>query len=651
MAATREQVMEELKRRGVAIPDTAMPQEQISTITGKSIEEPQIDRKAIWTELRNRGLPDEEILKTFGKKPKEFWGTVSDEQPELIGGIIGGLIGAPLGFKGGVVGAGIGGGLAKGAQLSGKYLSDLVTGKEPITFNEFVSEIGKATGRQAAYEAGGRILVGGVQKALAPMAKKVIPGLTKVGQVLGEYMEPYIKRPGWFQKIMKTKPQGFTPAQQSDSWIVDTLEEVAEGSFTGGGNIRRFKDAQKRGFQAFVDDTAESMWKHVNAKLGKDEIGTIVGDTIEGNNAAFMSAAKALYKNVDDLTRGTIKKVPVTEKVTTSILDKTGKPLTREVTKLVEQEVGGARVSLIPLKEFANNILKTAEKRQGIGATQAGDSLLKKVVSLNDTISFADAQAIRAGLIDEISTMSVTKDKAQGLAKKFLSLTDSSMEQAARNLTPVALDAWRTANKFYKHGKTTFANKFIRKLGQMAKDSPDRVSDIIFQPGRITQIQKVKNAVDKGTWESLRASYLEKLITQSTKEEGVIWAKTFEKKLIDMGEPALKEIFTSSELHGVNLIAKIGTTIQKPTGGQFGVLIKLSQGGAIVGLAKGALDPTSAGTFIIGPHVLSRMLTNPITSRWFIHGLRLPANSPQAAALATKLVATAVKIEKERKKD
>ncbi|MFH1077646.1 MAG: hypothetical protein V1753_12610, partial [Pseudomonadota bacterium] len=160
-----------------------------------------------------------------------------------------------------------------------------------------------------------------------------------------------------------------------------------------------------------------------------------------------------------------------------------------------------------------------------------------------------------------------------------------------------------------------------------------------------------KKAVDKETWESLRATYLEKVITQSTKEEGVVLGKGVEKRLNTMGEAALKEIFTDTELRRVNLIAKIGTTIQKPTGGQFGVLVKLSQAGAFVQVIRGQLDPASAGTFIIGPYVLSRMLTNPITAQWFTRGLKLPANSPQAIALATKLVATAVKIEKERKKD
>ena len=114
-----------------------------------------------------------------------------------------------------------------------------------------------------------------------------------------------------------------------------------------------------------------------------------------------MNQAKALYGKVDELTEGTLKVVPMSEKQVSKILDPSGQPIVTEVTKMVEKRVGQASVDITSLKKFADVATKESTELKGIGASEAGETLLNKIKQLNDNISFAAAQKLRSRLLDE----------------------------------------------------------------------------------------------------------------------------------------------------------------------------------------------------------------------------------------------------------
>jgi len=584
MAITKEQAMAELQSRGID--------------TSKYLTSKQITRRQALDELKRRGVAVPDIQKKIlegGERDPTFWEGLRKELPELIGGAAGGIIGASGGPLTAIGMAGLGGAAGKSYQQIYQHL--IGSEKAPKTSSEATQAIGKAGLTQAAYEAGGRGIIGAGQKILAPAGKTIIPEAAEAGKILRQY------------------GSHMTPAQKTESGLIDTIEEVAEGSFFGRGPIGKFRIGQREAFGKYIDDTVKSFASNLDARLSPEEIGILYQEAFTAKNTVFKKAAETLYKKVDDATEGAV-------------------------------------VSLAPLKEFANRALALAKQRKGIGATQSGDTLLKKVLELDDLVTFKEAQAIRSGLGDELSTMTVTKDKAMGLAKKFFGLTNEAMETGAKELSGDALETWKYADKFYKAGKERFSNKFIRRLTEISKERPEFVVNSIFRDKAVTQIRRVKKVVDNKTWITLKHSYLEGLMDLSKSAEGELVGKSLLGRLRKMGEPSLKQIFKPEELSRIRNIGIMGDLIQKSTGGSGKMLIQLTQAPAIVGLGgmffgQPAITAGATG-FIITPYALARMIIHPTWSKWLAEGIRLPKGTPHAATLAARIIGTATKIEQQR---
>ena len=356
--------------------------------------------------------------------------------------------------------------------------------------------------------------------------------------------------------------------------------------------------------------------KGARKNLSPEEIGDLLLDTIEGKRLAFKTTAKAAYSKVDKLAKGT-------------------------------------KVSISPIKAFARKVMKTAAARKGIGSSQAGDTLLKKVLQLDDIVSFKQAQALRSALLDEKYAMSLTRDKAIGLTNQFIRLTDNAITQNTKGLSPEALKAWRVANKFYRTGQETFNSKIIKSLTKSLVENPEVAVKKIFRPGASKQIKLIKNLVDNKAWISLKTAYLEQIIREASDADGIVLGKSFLNKLKKMGEPTLKELFNGQELYSIKSIGRLGELIQRPTGGSGGMVIQLMQAGAAMQLLSGKLPELSGESAIVlmGPPVLSRMLANPKWAKWLAEGYRLPVRSPEATALIARILKVKVKLEKEINKE
>lgn len=554
-----------------------------------------------------------------------IWQRFKPHIPRVAGATVGGIVGAAtLGpdptdiitvpaaytatakFVGGVIGAGIGGAGGKGYQQAYRMTRP---GARPMPLGRLYKEQAKAAGVSMAEEAGGRLVVGAAGKVLAPFKRRLIPGAAKVSKVLAK------------RKAI------LTPAQATESRIVDTLEGMAEKSFIGGGKLQRLKRvAQPAALKGYIDDVVKAISKGARKELSPEDVGTLLMDTIEGKRQIFKATARAAYSKVDKLT-------------------------------------GIAKVSLSPLKKRAADFGRIAAKRKGVGATQAGDTLLNKILKLDNVITFKEAQSLRSGIIDEISAMSLTKDKAIGMAKQFLKITDDAMSGAAKDLSPEALNAWRIANKFYRYGgarkgvgiipgMTDFDSKIVRGLVKSLGDNPEKAVKTIFRPGASKQIRIIKKIADKKTWNSLRTAYLQQILTESADVDKVILGKSFLSKLEKIGKPTLKEVFSDQEIRSIRLIGETAHLIGEPVGGSGGMLIQLMQGGAVVNMARMALGGPAFGVrtsaaVVIGPPVLSRMLANRYWAHLLSFGMKLPRSSPAAATLAIRIEEVVRKIKKE----
>lgn len=580
-------------------------------------EEIEAEEKLQWAQEKAQWAQDQ--IATGQIKPTEptFWQRFKQELPQTGGATAGALaferaarpltqqIPHPLArgatkLGAALTGAFVGGMGGKGWQQTYQQVTRPTA--KPMTLKEIYTEQAIAGIEEAAAELIGRGIAKVGAKALAPLKKRLLPGASRLS------------------KELLRRGAHLTPAQMTESRIIDTLEGMAEKSFLGGGKLQRIKTIiQPEAYAKYIDDVVKQIGRGTRRQLAPEDVGELLLDTISGKQAAFKATAKTAYAKVDKLA-------------------------------------GRAQVSLVPLKNFAKRTMQTAAKRKGIGSTQAGDTLLKKVLKLDDVISFRQAQALRSAFLDEKFAMSATRDKALGLTKQFIHLTDGAMEQGAKELSPEAYKAWRIANKFYRTGSETFNKKIIKTLTKNLAENPEIAVKKIFRPGATEQIKVIKNLVDEKTWTILKEGYLEQMLTEAADVDKIVLGKSFLQKLNRIGEPALKEVYGGEELRAIRSIGKLGQMLQRPIGGSGGMLIQLMQAGAVVNMGRMALGgtPKFAGesvTIVIGPPVLSRMLANPTWSKWLSAGIKLPRGTPMATVLAARLIKTTGKIQSQIRKE
>ena len=495
-----------------------------------------------------------------------------------------------------VLGAsGLGAGLAS-MGYTGYEQTFTKRGKE-MSLGEIYNEQAIDGIKSAAAEVTGRVGMKFIGKTLRPVAKKLVPGAKKVSR-------EFLKRGAVL-----------TPAQATESRILDTLESIAEGSFAGGGKLQWLKRiTQPQALGSYVDDVSKQIGKGVRSNLSPEEVGDLIQSTISGKRTIFKSTAKAAYGKVDDLAKGVI-------------------------------------VDLKPLKAYASGQLKKAATRKGIGSTQAGDALLKKVMMLDDTISFKNAQGLRSALLDEKGAMSITKDKALGLASKLIGLTDNVMESGGGKLAPEAKNAWRVANKFYRTGSERFNKKIIKNLVKTLDENPEIAVKKIFRPNASRQIKAVKDLMTPSSWRNVKSAYFEDLLQKSADADGVVSGNKFLGILNGMGDDTLKSIYTQEELLNIKTVGKMAQLIQKPTGGGGKMLIQLAQPGALLNIMQGGSLQGTSATIVAAPYVISRIFSSKTGSKLLSTGMKTPIGSEAAAGLTTRILAEIAKTKMEIKKE
>ena len=600
---TQDEIMAELGRR------TGMNYQQ-ALKEGHATDEVlgELNRRDTLIPISPTG--EKEVTPVETKTPS-FWESLKEEIPEYGGAIIGGILGAPGGIPGAVIGAGLGGAAGKAYQQIGKQLA----GEEaPETSLEAAKEIGIAGGKQAAYELGGRAVVGIAGKILAPFKKSIIAETEIARKTLEKYMPKEISPFRFISKLRGEKVPALLPTEATENRVLDILGNIAEGSLIGGEKIADYKTIiRPKAINNMVDDLVNMFGQRAEPDL----VGEAFTMAVEKSLKPSRLAATTLYNTVDDMTKGIM--IPTKS-----------------------------------LKTFAQPLAERAEEIGSIEAKNAGDDLVKAVMELPETISYGTAKELRSRLISKIDEFNIINKKAPaiGKAKYFISLSDNAIENTLKTENPEALALWRQANKLYREGSEQFDNEFIRRLVKQSVDkgNPEVIAKQIFKPGAISNIKKAKAAVDDGTWKELKSWYVQDILKKSTSQEGEITGKAFVNQLTGktgMGEKALTEIFKPTELQALKNVATVLQIVsKKQTEGTGRMWIQLTQAGAVVGLMDERSRPYSI-VLLGGPVVLSHLFTNPIAVKWLIQGARLPARSPMAAAALAKLGGLASEIDRD----
>ncbi len=376
-----------------------------------------------------------------------------------------------------------------------------------------------------------------------------------------------------------------TPGLVSKNWAVDLLENVTEASITGGGRIRRVREKAIRLAQESVEEFSEGFIRNAS----KEDIGALASSTLKGNEDAFLAGAKDMFSAVDNI-------------------------------------LGGAPVSYQDVQGALRVLKKEAAAEVDIAATT---SLIDDVLRKKTFVTFGEAQRLRSSLLRITRN---TRDEATiNTANKIAGLVDDAMDNAARSLQGGGpLEAWRTANAFWKTGKERFNDLLIKSL---MKKEPEVVFQTAIRGQRPGSIRKVRAAVDdEVVWKDMQGQLLRDLMSKATDvQTGEMSGRKLLAGLKTFGDDTFDATFSKPQRETFRELVQSMALVQGKAakGAPGGMLIQLTQGGAIIGLATGVGTAQSAA--ILGlPWAASHLLTRPKIAKALTLGLRAPPGSQEA---------------------
>jgi len=560
--------------------------------------------------------PTEEPQPQGGSLLQKTGRFAAEAGPEILGGTAAGL--ASGGNPAAIVAGATGGRALK--EVTEEFLERYGV-QEERSAKERLTDVGVAGLAAGTGELGGRLLLGAGKRLISPGGRDIIPGARAAAERTVQFTRQRDR--GLLAKALGQygKRTAFTPGQLAESDLIDTIENASRHAFFGRRALR-LKDVEAQHvLRRMTDDFVEKF----GTQASPEQVARLFIKTVQHNDDVYFTTARKLYNHVDELI---------------GVPGPTG--------ELVSPEI----VPTQSMKAFAKEVIGRRGQGLKVAASKTGDDLLDEILAMPDTISFANAQHIRSQLIklDAPATES-NREVVKGLSRKFGKLLDGEMEVAARELSPEATEAWRGANAFWRKGKETFRGKLIQSMLKK-EDTAEAIIGAVFKPGATSTIRAAREASRPLTWKQMQKAYLTNIVKESTNDEGLLVASKVSARLAKMGDPALREIFQGGKTAGLEAIKNLEEVAklmqQRETKLSGGMMIQLLQAGAGVQLVEAAVTGstrklTGASIGILGiPAVMSKILTNPVASRWLINGFHMPrtaAGIKQMTTLSGRILA------------
>lgn len=759
-----------------AVPTTKKGETTIGPASTATVPDQGVIRAPMSTADETSALLSRGTLTDTGRE-------IADAAPEVLGAGAALAAGGPAGIGAAMAYAAGGGAAGKGLQVIGQQLSGDPNAPKGW---DAVMEMGGAAVRQGAAEGFGRVLIKSIAKVLRggffDAAEEVVgeKGTERLANKEAMFKGKSVKTPAEQEAILKdpdSSPKdvmesfggNYTMAQMTKSRVLDFLDNMAQGSFLGGDTMGKAFDLQQKTVKEIGNKVSDMFVGEAGQKLSDRQLGQLFVDTVQGGRKAFKTSAEKMFRNVDDHIYQAMQLANPEEVNPMLFPGKTGttvanppsvmgaEPLPDVIPTKKPSEAG--YVNIKPLIDKAKSVLSDYSRVRNIGKSDAGGTLLDKVVGLPETMNFGDAQLLRSVLLEEKRQLADEGGRSLMHVSDFAQTVDSQMEKAAKNLSGDALSAWRDANKFYKFGLSNFDNDFIHKVTRSGKVNWEEVGDLVFRSGNVDEVYKARNALRaaefaskkvasdgmtslevvkpsaealnaKGkpfalfvgnqegvgpmynvygehpslstgrymhstvagdtiakegipitgkearvpdgviptggkptqptinfqqSWRQMQSGYYESLIKKNTDVDGVLNPTRMLKDLQNRKTSrTIQAAFNNDQLNAVRNFAKAAkAATEKNQAGGGKLLIQLYQGGAVLGVSgmRGNYGEdfdwkqfaSDAGKVILGPAILAKLMTNPITTRWLIQGMKTPVSSGAAAALATRIGVAAVR--------
>jgi len=221
--------------------------------------------------------------------------------------------------------------------------------------------------------------------------------------------------------------------------------------------------------------------------------------------------------------------------------------------KLLEDLRDGPKGRII--ENSANPVMGKAEL-EGMGL----DYSQIAAVSERSGYTFEEMQTLRSTLNGMIQQERLKVPAGQmtpegALYKKLKSSLDSDIEGFSEGLAPALKKKFEVATAYYRdHYKGVFANKTMATLGKVAKDNPDDVYKLIFKPGDVSDMKRLKAAVGDKALDPMRRRFVRDLVTAD--DGRILTGAEITGNLAKYGDEAIKEALTPSQLADVRKYVK-----------------------------------------------------------------------------------------------
>ena len=509
------------------------------------------------------------------------------------GGFVGGMVGATVGHP--IIGAGLGGAAAESLVQLGEHA--FAPGAGPQTSWEAATKIGWAGGREMLEEGIARAVI----KGGAPFAKKISPKTKKII----DYLKRYKGR--------------LTPAQATEDRALDMLENIAESSILGGGRVFEFKGGQK----VLLDTIADDIATRFGTQATKEQAGEIVQAIIKNKTDAFRKVGAGLYKKVDDTTKGIM--------ISTKSLKKEAARMLKQMTPSLTQK------GKIALRTTKGKVLMPSLANKGTVR------MLRDFQNLPDAVPFSYLNQWRSDLLQVgYAPSDLIPGKTAGTAKHLANNINNLFKQAEGGLTGEALESLQAANSYWKLGKERFNSTLIKRI---AKKNPEFVLPAFVKRGNVADIQEIRKLIGLKAWEDVKGAYIQDLLfVQARDASGVLSGKKLQNILTKMTPETMTEIFGKASTKELQLFADTAMAVQQRAAGGGGMLIQLTQAGAILSVpawvvgGKPGIGAGMATTVLLGPYAMGRLFTSPTGIKWLTEGLITSATSKGAIRLTPRLI-------------
>lgn len=506
-----------------------------------------------------------------GKEVAKFGG-------ETAGVVGGGILGAPLGPVGAAAGAGLGYGGVKALQ---RFL-----------------EGEKATIPQAALTSAKDVVTGAGMEAGGQIAGKVIGGtLERISRpVSGSLPKEVIA-----ERIAKAKELGIelSPAEATGSKGLALYESMLDKSPFSTGIINEWRELKQ--LKPLVD------LRNKMVDSGNTEQVEVVGQKIKEQVDKFLGQYKNMNEDQLNLLRTNILKKMGSQDTYESLGMKTLELIKKRskenyaaagelYAKVGEQIPEGTAIRLDNLKKAASDLLESEIKQPP--SLQEGQAIrvLKDLSGRNDASAVSmdeyagygeDAvrqiqeilskegekgfdwktiQGIRSRLNTRIANTDAAMKTRQpdtkfqstvesGIYKQLRKALDEDIETFAKESGGTIKESFDLANAFYKEGKQIYNAPAIRR---MLSSNPERIVDMIFRPGGGSEIDLVRNAIGKESFENI----LKPTFTKRILDTGDVFdPKMMGARIKQYGDEMLAKVYNKDEIKALKELKDNGKMI------------------------------------------------------------------------------------------